>query len=90
MIRMEDICFGYDLYHNVLENINLIIEDGEFVFIIGKSGAGKSSLFKLLSHEHKPTSGKLIVKVLVLIKKMTLNIMILIMIIKFLIKFFLL
>lgn len=61
MIRMEDICFGYDLYHNVLENINLIIEDGEFVFIIGKSGAGKSSLFKLLSHEHKPTSGKLIV-----------------------------
>lgn len=61
MIRMEDVCFGYDLYHNVLDNINLNIEDGEFVFIIGKSGAGKSSLFKLLSHEYKPTSGKLIV-----------------------------
>lgn len=61
MIRMEDVCFGYDLYHNVLDNINLNIEDGEFVFIKGKSGAGKSSLFKLLSHEYKPTSGKLIV-----------------------------
>ncbi len=61
MIHMEDVCFGYDLYHNVLDNINLNIEDGEFVFIIGKSGAGKSSLFKLLSHEYKPTSGKLIV-----------------------------
>ena len=61
MIHMEDICFGYDLYHNVLEDINLNIDDGEFVFIIGKSGSGKSSLFKLLSHEYKPTSGKLIV-----------------------------
>ncbi len=61
MIYMEDVCFGYDNYNNVLENINLKVEDGEFVFIIGKSGAGKSSLFKLLSHEYKPTSGKLIV-----------------------------
>ena len=58
---MEDVCFGYDIYNNVLEDINLNVEDGEFVFIIGKSGAGKSSLFKLLSLENKPTSGKLIV-----------------------------
>lgn len=61
MIHMEDICFGYDIYNNVLEDINLNIENGEFVFIIGKSGSGKSSLFKLLSHEYKPKSGKLIV-----------------------------
>lgn len=61
MIFMEDVCFGYDIYNNVLEDINLKVDEGEFVFIIGKSGAGKSSLFKLLSHEYKPTSGKLIV-----------------------------
>ncbi len=61
MIHMEDVCFGYDKYTNVLENINLTVKEGEFVFIIGKSGAGKSSLFKLLSHEYKPTSGKLTV-----------------------------
>ena len=59
MIYMEDVCFGYDKYNNVLEDINLTVKEGEFVFIIGKSGAGKSSLFKLLSHEYKPTSGKL-------------------------------
>ena len=61
MILMQDICFSYDAYNNVLENINLSVKDGEFVFIIGKSGAGKSSLFKLLSHEYKPTSGNLFV-----------------------------
>ena len=59
MIYMEDVSFGYDKYNNVLEDINLTVKEGEFVFIIGKSGAGKSSLFKLLSHEYKPTSGKL-------------------------------
>ena len=59
MIYMEDVSFGYDKYSNVLENINLTVKEGEFVFVIGKSGAGKSSLFKLLSHEYKPTSGKL-------------------------------
>ena len=61
MIFMQDVCFSYDAHNNILENINLDVKDGEFVFIIGKSGAGKSSLFKLLSHEHKPTSGNLIV-----------------------------
>ena len=44
-----------------LENINLTIEDGEFVFIVGASGAGKTTLMKLLLREEKPTSGSLIV-----------------------------
>ena len=61
MITMQDVCFSYDKYVYVLENITLKIKEGEFVFIIGKSGAGKSSLFKLLSNEYKPTSGKLTV-----------------------------
>lgn len=61
MITMQNVCFSYDKYLNVLEDITLKIEEGEFVFIIGKSGAGKSSLFKLLSNEYKPKSGELIV-----------------------------
>lgn len=61
MITMRDVCFSYDKYINILEDITLKIKEGEFVFIIGKSGAGKSSLFKLLSNEYKPKSGELIV-----------------------------
>lgn len=42
-----------------LDNIDLKIEKGEFVFIIGESGAGKSTMLKLLLKEENPTSGKL-------------------------------
>ncbi len=42
-----------------LSGINLKIEDGEFVFIVGKSGAGKTTLTKLLLREEKVTDGKL-------------------------------
>ena len=44
-----------------LKGINLHIDDGEFVFVVGHSGAGKTTLMKLLLREEKPTSGKLLV-----------------------------
>ena len=40
-----------------LDEINLKIEQGEFVFLVGQSGSGKSSLLRLLLKEEKPTSG---------------------------------
>jgi len=40
-----------------LNEINLNIEQGEFVFLVGQSGSGKSSLLRLLLKEEKPTSG---------------------------------
>jgi cell division transport system ATP-binding protein len=40
-----------------LNGINLNIEQGEFVFLVGQSGSGKSSLLRLLLKEEKPTSG---------------------------------
>ncbi len=40
-----------------LDEINLNIEQGEFVFLVGQSGSGKSSLLRLLLKEEKPTSG---------------------------------
>lgn len=42
-----------------VENVNLIINRGEFVFFVGPSGAGKSTFLKLLIREIAPTSGKL-------------------------------
>lgn len=42
-----------------LDNVNVNIEKGEFVFIIGGSGSGKSTLTKLLYREEKPTTGSI-------------------------------
>ena len=47
--------YGNDVY--VLEDINLMIDRGEFVFVVGPSGAGKSTLLKLLLRELLPTRG---------------------------------
>ena len=44
-----------------LKGIDLHIDEGEFVFIVGHSGAGKSTIMKLLLREEKITSGKLTV-----------------------------
>lgn len=44
-----------------LNDINFKIEDGEFVFIVGTSGSGKTSMIKLLLKEMEPTSGSITV-----------------------------
>lgn len=46
----------------VLEEISFEIEKGEFVFLIGKSGVGKSSILKLLSRQEEPSSGRIFVE----------------------------
>src|SRR4030042_560 len=45
-----------------INNISLEIKEGEFVSIIGKSGAGKTTLIKLLIGEDRPTEGKVFFK----------------------------
>lgn len=45
--------------HYALENISFHIDRGEFVFIVGSSGAGKSTVLKLIIREVKPTDGVL-------------------------------
>lgn len=45
----------------VLNNINLYIEKGEFVFLVGSSGAGKSTMIKLILKETEPSTGNIIV-----------------------------
>lgn len=47
---------------DALKNINLNIEQGEFVVIIGESGSGKSTLLHLLGGVDKPTDGEVILK----------------------------
>ena len=44
-----------------LENISFQLDDGEFVFIIGPSGAGKTTIMKLLRRQYLPSSGTVVV-----------------------------
>lgn len=59
MILFKNVSKVYKNGTKALENINIKIEDGEFVFITGRSGAGKSTMMHLLTCEDTPTEGKL-------------------------------
>ena len=59
MIKFSDVCKSYSDNQNTLENINIGINQREFVFLLGKSGAGKSTFLKLLTREEKISSGSL-------------------------------
>ncbi len=62
MIEFKDVTKIYDSNDtHALEKVNIKIEDGEFVFVVGSSGAGKSTFLKLIMHEEKPTEGEVVV-----------------------------
>lgn len=57
MIEMVDVSLKYDNETTAVHDINLHIEQGEFVFIVGSSGAGKSSIIKMLMSERVSNTG---------------------------------
>ncbi len=58
VIKVEDLFFAYG-NDTILENINLKIEEGDFIAFIGPNGSGKSTLLKLLTGSLKATAGEI-------------------------------
>jgi ATP-binding cassette, subfamily B, bacterial len=59
-IQLRDVTFGYDPYAPVLKNVNLTIEPGQFVGVVGKSGSGKSTLVNLICRFYDPQQGEVL------------------------------
>ncbi len=61
MVEMRDVSVTYSTGVDALHNVNLKINDGDFAFVVGASGAGKSTMIKLILKEIDPTSGTITV-----------------------------
>lgn len=64
VIRTKNLCKYYGIGNNVvkaLDNVDIQVEKGEFVGIVGKSGSGKSTLLNMLGCLDSPTSGEVFI-----------------------------
>lgn len=61
MIEFKGVHKVYDSGVQALKDVNIKIDKGEFVFIVGESGAGKSTFLKLIMREELPTAGEVLV-----------------------------
>ena len=57
MIEFINVEKTYEQGNKALNGVNMQIEDGEFCFLVGASGSGKSTIIKLITGELKPTKG---------------------------------
>ena len=61
MIQVYNVSMSYKRDIEVLHDINFDVKKGEFVFLVGTSGAGKTTILRLLYRELAPTAGQIII-----------------------------
>lgn len=61
IIEFRGVSKTYQTGTHALEDVNIKINNGEFVFVVGSSGAGKSTFMKLIMREEKANTGKILV-----------------------------
>lgn len=61
MIKLEKVTKKYGTGSHALQDINLSVDKGEFVFLVGPTGSGKTTIFRLLIREMLPTEGSIVI-----------------------------
>src|SRR5262245_53700225 len=60
-VVFDDVSFGYDPAAPVLHDVDLRVEEGETVCFVGQTGAGKSTIAKLITRFYDPTAGRVLI-----------------------------
>ena len=63
MIELQNVCKRYRVktgWHTVLDNVNLKIEEGKSIGILGVNGAGKSTMIRIIGGAERPDSGRVV------------------------------
>jgi ATP-binding cassette subfamily B protein len=60
-IRLENVTFGYNTERPVLKDVDLHIKPGETFALVGPTGAGKSTIVKLIARFYDPTGGRILI-----------------------------
>jgi len=61
LIEVENLCFAYPNGKDVLHNVYLKVQDGEFIAVMGENGAGKTTLIRHFNGLLKPSKGRVLV-----------------------------
>ncbi|MCK5847638.1 MAG: ATP-binding cassette domain-containing protein, partial [Caldisericia bacterium] len=64
ILQIRDVTKVYKPNVKALENVSFSIQEGEFVYLMGRSGAGKTTLFRLITKQEDPDSGEILLETL--------------------------